>query len=107
MPRDKSVGGLRRLDKHLRTKLALPRQQRKLKRMQILIRFPDKDTERHALGKLIPRFSGKSWSSGETAVSSAALSYLADEGISFVVNMRSPSARHSSLSRHAFYGTVI
>jgi hypothetical protein len=53
--------------------------------MQILIRFSDKATEQKALGKLIPRFSGKSWSSGETAVPSAALSYLADEGIQFEV----------------------
>ena len=53
--------------------------------MQILIRFPDKETEQRALGKLIPRFSGKSWSSGETAVPAAALGYLAEEGISFEV----------------------
>ena len=53
--------------------------------MQILIRFPDKETELVALGKLIPRFSGKSWSSGEVMVPSAALSYLANEGISFTV----------------------
>ena len=53
--------------------------------MQILIQFPDKATEQRALGKLIPRFSGKSWSSGELAVPSAALSYLANEGISFTV----------------------
>ncbi len=53
--------------------------------MKILIRFPDKETEERALGKLIPRFSGKSWSTGETAVPSAALSFLAEEGIHFEV----------------------
>lgn len=53
--------------------------------MQILIRFPDQETERRALGKLIPRFSGKSWVSGETAVPAIALSFLADEGIQFTV----------------------
>jgi hypothetical protein len=53
--------------------------------MQILIRFPDKETESRALGKLIPRFSGKSWSSGETAVPSPALSMLAEQGIPFTV----------------------
>jgi hypothetical protein len=57
----------------------------KLLIMQILIRFPDKEVERQALGKLIPRFSGKSWSSGDLAVPSAALAYLANEGISFTV----------------------
>jgi hypothetical protein len=53
--------------------------------MQILIRFPDKDTERLALGKLIPRFSGKSWETGETAVPAPALGFLAEQGIKFTV----------------------
>lgn len=53
--------------------------------MQILITFPDRQTEQRALGKLIPRFAGKSWSSGETAVPSPALSLLAEEGIPFTV----------------------
>ena len=49
--------------------------------MQILIKFPDAETERRALGKLIPRFSGKSWDTGETAVPAPALSFLAEQGI--------------------------
>lgn len=53
--------------------------------MQILIRFPDRETEQRALGKLIPRFPGKSWSNGETAVPSPALALLAEEGIAFTV----------------------
>ena len=53
--------------------------------MLILIRFPDKETEQLALGKLIPRFSGKSWASGETAVPAQALGFLAEEGIKFTV----------------------
>jgi len=53
--------------------------------MQILIRFPDKETEQRALGKLIPRFSGKSWASGETAVRASALGFLAEQGIKFTV----------------------
>ena len=53
--------------------------------MQILIQFPDKQTEQVALGKLIPRFSGKSWSSGETAVPAPALGFLAEQGIKFTV----------------------
>jgi hypothetical protein len=53
--------------------------------MHILITFPDKATEQRALGKLIPRFSGKSWSNGETVVPSAALAVLAEEGIPFTV----------------------
>lgn len=53
--------------------------------MQILIKFPDAETERRALGKLIPRFSGKSWDTGETAVPTPALSFLAGQGIPFSV----------------------
>jgi hypothetical protein len=53
--------------------------------MQILIRFPDAETEQRALGKLIPRYSGKSWASGETAVPAQALSFLAEQGIKFTV----------------------
>jgi hypothetical protein len=53
--------------------------------MQILIKFPDEETERRALGKLIPRFSGKSWVTGEMAVPAPALSYLAEQGIQFSV----------------------
>ncbi len=53
--------------------------------MQILIKFPDPETERRALGKLIPRFSGRSWVTGETAVPASALSYLAEQGIQFSV----------------------
>jgi hypothetical protein len=65
--------------------------------MQILIRFADVETEKRALGKLIPRFSGKSWSSGELAVPSAALGYLANEGIAFTVIGPAPYERLASL----------
>ena len=53
--------------------------------MQVLIRFPDTETEQKALGMLIPRFSGKSWANGETMVPANALSFLAGEGITFTV----------------------
>jgi len=53
--------------------------------MQVLIRFQDAETERKALGKLIPRFSGKSWANGEIVVPANALSSLAAEGITFTV----------------------
>ena len=65
--------------------------------MQILIRFSDEQTEQRALGKLIPRFSGKSWSLGETAVPSAALEFLANEGISFTVIGPAPYERLAPL----------
>ena len=53
--------------------------------MQVLIRCPDKSTEEKALGKLIPRFAGKSWTSGEIMVPADALAFLAAEGVSFTV----------------------
>ena len=65
--------------------------------MQILVRFPDKETEQRALGKLIPRFSGKSWSSGELAVPSEALGFLANEGIGFTVIGPAPYERLAPL----------
>jgi hypothetical protein len=65
--------------------------------MRILIRFSDKETELRALGRLIPRFPGKSWSSGEVAVPSDALGYLASEGIVFTVIGPAPYERLTSL----------
>jgi hypothetical protein len=61
--------------------------------MQVMNRFPDEHTERLALGKLIRRFSGKSWALGETIVPSSALAFLASEGISFTVIGPAPYER--------------
>ena len=65
--------------------------------MQVIVRFPDKETEEKALGKLIPRFSGKSWSTGETMVAAAALGFLAEQGISFTVVGPAPYERVTTL----------
>jgi hypothetical protein len=51
----------------------------------IVIRFPDADTERKALGKLVGRFTFKTWANGETMVPQMALSFLATENITFTV----------------------
>jgi hypothetical protein len=51
----------------------------------IIIRFPDADSKRRALGFLAGRFSFKSWASGEMAVPETAPAYLATEGIAFSV----------------------
>jgi len=53
--------------------------------IMIIIRFPDAETERRALGYLAGRFSFKSWATGETMVPERALSFLAAEGIRFSV----------------------
>ena len=51
----------------------------------ILIRFPNADSKRRALGLLPGRFSFKSWASGEMTVPETALAYLAAEEIPFSV----------------------
>lgn len=50
-----------------------------------IIRFPDSDTKKRALGFLAGRFSFKSWSTGEMAVPEAALAPLATQNITFTV----------------------
>jgi hypothetical protein len=51
----------------------------------IIIRFPNVDMERRALGFLAGRFSFTTWDTGATAVPPQALGVLASEGIAFVV----------------------
>jgi hypothetical protein len=51
----------------------------------IIIRFPDDESKRRALGYLPGRFSGKSWASGEMMVPDEALSFLAHHGVRFTV----------------------
>ncbi len=53
--------------------------------IMIIIRFPNADVERKALGFLTGRFSFTSWETGETAVPPQALGSLAAEGITFTV----------------------
>lgn len=51
----------------------------------ILIRFPNTDTKRAALGRLAGHFRFKSWATGEMLVPEDALPFLALEGIVFTV----------------------
>lgn len=51
----------------------------------VSITFPDRDTERKALGFLLGRFSGRVLKSGEHLVPPAALEALADQNIPFSV----------------------
>ncbi len=51
----------------------------------IVIRFPNLENKRRALGYLPGRFPFTSWHTGEMLVPEAALAYLAIEGISFSV----------------------
>ena len=54
----------------------------------IAIQFPDRDTEKLALGFLIGRFSGRVIKSGEHLVPEAALEALANQNIPFSVKGR-------------------
>ncbi len=51
----------------------------------VTITFPDRQTEKRALGFLLGRFSGRLLKSGEHIVPEAALEALADQNISFTV----------------------
>ena len=55
----------------------------------ITITFPDRDTEKRALGFLLGRFSGRVLKSGEHLVPEAALEALANQNIPFTVKGKS------------------
>src|SRR5713226_7997823 len=54
----------------------------------VVITFPDKETQKKALGFLLGRFSGKVLKNGEHIVPEAALAALADKNIPFTVHGR-------------------
>lgn len=51
----------------------------------VTIIFPDRETEKQAIGFLIGRFSGRILKSGEHIVPNRALAALAEQGIKFTV----------------------
>ena len=55
----------------------------------ITITFPNRETEKRALGFLLVRFSGRVLKSGEHLVPESALEALADQNISFTVEGKS------------------
>ena len=55
----------------------------------ITITFPDRETEKRALGFLLGRFSGRVLKSGEHLVPEAALEALANQNIPFTVQGKS------------------
>ncbi len=67
----------------------------------VIIRFPDSETERRALGLLAGRFSGKSWITLETRVPEEALGFLAAEGVRFSVEGKATYERIASLRNPA------
>jgi len=69
--------------------------------IMIIIRLPDPETERRALGFLAARFPGKSWVTGETSLPEAALGYLAQEGLKFTVEGKATYEQLASLRNPA------
>jgi hypothetical protein len=63
----------------------------------IAITFPDRDTEKKALGFLLGRFSGRVLQSGEHLVPEAALEALADQNIPFSVKGKATYEQLASL----------
>ncbi len=52
----------------------------------VIITFPDKDTQRKALGFLLGRFSGRVLKTGEHIVPEAALPALAEQNLVFTIH---------------------
>lgn len=72
----------------------------------VVFTFPDKKTQRKALGFLFRRFSGKAFKSGEHIVPEAAMSALADAGISFTMLRKASDEEAIPPIRSALAGTV-
>jgi len=69
--------------------------------MMVTIVFPDRETEKRALGFLLGRFSGRALKSGEHIVPEAALAALADQNIPFTVQGKTSYEQHVAALRAA------
>ena len=72
----------------------------------VTITFPDRETEKHALGFLLGRFSGRVLKSGEHLVPEAALEALADQNISFTVKGKATYEQQIATIRDSAPATV-
>jgi hypothetical protein len=72
----------------------------------VVITFPDKDTQKRALGFLLGRFSGKVLKNGEHIVPEAALGALADQNIPFTVHGKASYEKRVAALRGAASGSV-
>ena len=55
----------------------------------VIVTFPDRETEKRALGFLLGRFSGRVLKTGEHLVPEAALEALTSENIPFTIRNKS------------------
>ena len=67
----------------------------------VVITFPDKETQKKALGFLLRRFSGKVLKNGEHLVPEAALAALADKNFSFTVHGKASYEKQIAALRSA------
>ena len=72
----------------------------------ITITFPDRETEKRALGFLLGRFSGRVLKSGEHLVPEAALEALANQNIPFTVQGRSTYEQQIAAIRDSAPATI-
>ena len=72
----------------------------------VTITFPDRETEKRALGFLLGRFSGRVLKSGEHLVPEAALEALADQSISFTVQGKSTYEQQIAAVRDTAPATI-
>ena len=72
----------------------------------ITITFPDRETEKRALGFLLGRFSGRVLKSGEHLVPEAALQALANQNIPFTVQGKSTYEQQIAAIRDTAPATI-
>ena len=72
----------------------------------VTITFPDRETEKRALGFLLGRFSGRILKTGEHLVPEAALEALADQNISFTVKGKSTYEQQIAAIRDTAPATI-
>ena len=71
----------------------------------VVITFPDKETQRNALGFLLGRFSGTVLQSGEHIVPEAALEALAHQNFTFTVKGKASYEQRTAALRIAARGS--
>jgi hypothetical protein len=73
----------------------------------VVITFPDKETQKRAVGFLMGRFSGRVLKNGEHLVPEAALAALADKNIPFTVHGKASYEKQIAALRSAATGAAI
>ncbi|NOT48902.1 MAG: hypothetical protein HOP17_14280 [Acidobacteria bacterium] len=72
----------------------------------ITITFPDRETEKRAIGFLLGRFSGRILKSGEHIIPEAALEALAEQKIQFTVLGKTTYEQHFAAVRDIVPSTI-